>query len=355
MKLIFVGDIMLGRGVYAALEKNGFEYVFGGIKDLLRNADGVIANLEAPFTNIGMPFKGKDPNLTFKINPQMAPVLKYLGVSVATLANNHIFDYGQQGLELTKETLKNIGISFVGAGNNIEEAIMPIEFVDSLNKESIGIFAFNAFAPFTKPARRKSAGVAQFDKATVDYAVKKYRVKYNGFIFILHWGIDYYQFPIPQLIEFAKRLIEHYSEIIAIIGHHPHLQQPVIYHKNKPIFCSLGNFIFDEPFPLSHAGSVLTLTIENNYLATYSVQFIKLTNEMKLVLLPKEEKEAEINRLSCILDKINSGDNEYKKLDKRWIKYLLRQAIRYKSLSNLRCLFTLYSPGQLLKKILEND
>ncbi|MDP2923541.1 MAG: CapA family protein [Candidatus Omnitrophota bacterium] len=355
MKLIFVGDIMLGRGVYASLEKNGFEYVFGGIKDLLRNADGVIANLEAPFTNIGIPFKNKDLNMTFKINPDMAPALKHLGISAVTLANNHVVDYGQQGLELTKETLKKTGINFTGAGNNVAEAVAPIEFTDDLNKESIGIFAFNAFTPFTRPARRRSAGVAQFDKITVDYAVKKYKTKYNGFIIILHWGIDYCQFPIPQLIKFVKILIDQYPEIVAIVGHHPHLPQPVIYHKNKPIFCSLGNFIFDEPFALSRIGSMLSLEIENNCIVNHSIQFTKLSNEMKLAPLPREESEIEIKRLSAILDQINREDNEYKKVDKRWIKYLLRQAIRYQSFDNLRYLFTLYSPFQILKKILEND
>jgi hypothetical protein len=293
--------------------------------------------------------------MTFGIHPKTVSALRYLGISAVTLANNHITDYGQQGLELTKETLKKGSISFTGAGNNIAEAVTPIEFADDLHKESIGVFAFNAFTPFTRPAGRKSAGVAQFDKTTVDYALKKYKTRYKGFVIVLHWGIDYCQFPIPQLIRFAETLIDRYPEIIAIVGHHPHLSQPLIYHKNKPIFCSLGNFIFDEPFMLSRIGSILSLEIKNYCITEHSIQFTKLSDEIKLVTLPREESENEIKRLSVILGKINTENNEYKKVDKIWIKYLLSQAIRYRSFGDLRYLFTLYSPLQIFKKILEND
>lgn len=351
MKLNFVGDIMLGRGIGETLKEKGNHFVFKGIALHIPKANGLIANLEAPFAREGNTFVGKDPHLTFKIEPELVSALKHIHVTSVTLANNHIADFGYPALESTTDTLKRNEISYTGAGQNLAEATEPIAYIDEETHQSVAIFSFNAFVPFTTTAKSNKFGVARFDKKTVHSTLKRFRSKYNAFIITVHWGVDYHQFPIPQFVRFAKQLIDVFPEIIAIIGHHPHLQQPVTYHKGRPIFFSLGNFIFDEPFPLSRIGSILTLEIENMRVINYSILFTKLDNEFKLIPLPEDEVKIENDRLKMIKLSIDKTTNEYKKMDKKWIRYLIYQTLRYRSFNDLSYLLTHYSPIQIIKSI----
>ena len=342
---------MLGRGVGETLKGKGYEFVFGEIISIIPKADGIIANLEAPFAIEGNALADKDPHLTFKIAPDFVSALKYINISSVTLANNHITDYGSSALKSTTKVLKGSDISFTGAGSNLYEAVMPIEYGNRETQESVGIFSFNAFVPFTTSAKKDKFGVARFDRKTVYFALKQFQAKYNAFIITVHWGVDYHQFPVPQLVKFAKKLIDDFPKIIAIVGHHPHLQQPVIYHKERPIFCSLGNFMFDEPFPLSCTGSILTLEIENNRVVKYSMIFTILDEKFKLIPLPEGDVKNESQRLKMIKKKIDEKAIEYENMDKIWIKYLIYQAIRFRSFNDLSYLFTHYAPIQIINKL----
>jgi len=141
--------------------------------------------------------------------------------------------------------------------------------------------------------------------------------------------------------------------IIAIVGHHPHLQQPVINYKGRPIFCSLGNFIFDEPFYLSKIGSVLSLEIENDQVIHYQLKYTKLTEAFQLIPLAENELIIELSRIESIKKEVENNSSKYKNLDKIWIKYLLYQSIRHFSFNDFSYLFNQYSPYQIAKKLLQ--
>ena len=352
MILNFVGDIMLGRSVGETIKGKGSKFVFENIIPIIPEADGMIANLEAPFATEGRTIANKDPHLTFKIDPELVSILKYLKITSVTLANNHIGDYGISAIKATRDVLDRNNISYTGAGSHLSEAIEPIVFVDKKTQESISILSFNAFVPFTKTASNKKFGVSRFDYTTLRIAITKTLSKSNSIIISVHWGIDYHQYPIPQLVHFATKLMDEFPEIIAVVGHHPHLQQPTIYHKGRPIFCSLGNFIFDEPFPLSRIGSILTLEIENGTIKKHKTLFTKLGQDFKMSPLTHKEADSEISRLNIITEKMKTNSIEYKKMDKKWIRYLIYQTIRYRSLNDLSYLIRHYSLSQIIKSII---
>jgi poly-gamma-glutamate synthesis protein (capsule biosynthesis protein) len=351
MIINFVGDIMPGRKIDIIISRHND--LSKQINKVLPPADHLIANLETPFLINGSKLKNKDPHLTFKVNPQKVHFLKEIGLTVATLANNHITDYGREGVISTLQTLADAGIMHTGAGTTIKEAINPVVLTD--NNSRIALLAFNAFVLFSTPAEKEKSGVAWFDSRTIEEAIEYAGEISDSIILSIHWGIDYCHYPVPALINRAKKLFDRFSKIICIVGHHPHLQQPVISHNNKSIFCSLGNFIFDEPFFLSRIGSVLTLYVENNLLIDYSIKYTCLNNEYKLEELSNEMSIEENDRITKVLQKIHNESYEFLNMDKKWIKCLIYQVIRYFDLNSLRFLSDNYSTAKILKILLKYD
>ncbi len=347
MRITFLGDIMLGRSVQEIHINKGMEYVFGEIIHLLQGSDYIVANLEAPFCKNGEKYKNKDPHLSFKINPELITALKYLNISAVTLANNHITDFGVEGLKENSVVLVDAGIRFTGAGLNIDDALRPV----SITPE-IGMLGFNSFIPFSRIAKKKKFGTAQFDYQNVEEAINKYRNKFKGFFLFVHWGIDYHPYPIPKLIEIAQNLSSKFPEIIAFIGHHPHVLQPNLKHFSSKIYCSLGNFLFDEPFPLSRIGSILHLDMNGLKIVNESIDLIFLDEKMKLKPMSENEKNDELLRLKQVYQGIKNKHKSYTEMDKKWIKYLLYQTLKYRSLQDLRYIFKLYKAKEIFNIII---
>lgn len=348
MRVHFLGDIMLGRGLERIVRKNTKKQFVESINNILPKEHICIANLEAPFTSGGVINSSKDSHLTFKIAPHYVSFLNEIGISVATLANNHISDYGKVGISNTISTLKEAKIKSTGAGTNIEEATNPVYLKEK--NEKYAILAFNAFVPFSYRAKKNRFGSARFDRKTIQEAINKCEKDIDGIIITVHWGIDYHQQPVPSLLNLAKKIIDAHPKVMAIVGHHPHLQQPLIFYKNKPIFCSLGNFLFDEPFSLSRIGSILTLNIKYGKILDINVQYTKLTDEFNFELLKEPFLMEEKNRINNIGTSIQSEDDLYLIEDRKWIKYLIYQSIRHLSWNDFTYLIELYS----LKNILTN-
>jgi len=130
--VLAVGDIMLVLGMTALLRRHGAEYPFRAVRSLLRRADVVIGNLEAPFTtrNTPTPYKRADSvrarrDYILRAEPRFAEGLRYAGFTAVGLANNHTMDYQQGGLYDTLAALEQLGIAHAGAGRNITEARRP--------------------------------------------------------------------------------------------------------------------------------------------------------------------------------------------------------------------------------------
>jgi len=352
MKVHFLGDIMLGRGLQEKIGKHpARENLINSINQILPKDDMIIANLEAPFASGGQINKAKDAHLTFKIEPKHISFLKDIGISAVTLANNHMTDFGLNGLTSTISTLRDADIKYTGAGVNVNQAIEPIYFEDQNDKYAL--LAFNAFVPFSYRAKKQSFGIARFDRATTRKAIEKCENEITGIIITVHWGIDYHEYPVPALLDMATKMLESFPKIIAIIGHHPHLQQPIVFHNGKPIFCSLGNFLFDEPFPLSRIGSILTLDLEKNKIKDHKIQYTILNDDFELGLLKEPLLAEEKNRLNKIAKGISVQDELFILEDKKWIKYLIYQSLRYLSWNDFSYLLELYSIKNILKNLLK--
>lgn len=207
-----------------------------------------VANLESPLMKEKIPDRNLSPwpNKLLQVAPEeMVALLKYLSINYVSLANNHLFDYGKEGIVQTLEILKEHGIKFSGGGLNLDEAIIPAQF--TIDNIKVGIFSFCEYnKPYLKmiiPANNFNYGVAPLNKDTLVEANKlAHRNDIN--IICLHWGKEYLFYPSPEQEFIAEKILSENFDII--LGNHSHVPMKIDYINGKPVIYSHGNFIFDQ-------------------------------------------------------------------------------------------------------------
>jgi poly-gamma-glutamate capsule biosynthesis protein CapA/YwtB (metallophosphatase superfamily) len=234
--LRFGGDVLLG-GVYEDAAGDSVSLAFRGF-DGLSIADLAMVNLENPVTTRGIrvpkPFN-------FRMHPRFVRALTEAGIDIVTIANNHVFDYGKEGLFDTISYLDSAGVRHVGAGRNQDEAYRPVLL--EVKGKKIGFLSYygGGEAP---GAGKNSCGVARRDLPRVasDIAALKRDMHAEYVVVNLHWGTEKARFPDDAQRSFARKVIDAGAD--AIIGHHPHVLQGIETYHAGVIVYSLGNFVF---------------------------------------------------------------------------------------------------------------
>lgn len=239
--LILTGDVMLGRSVTKqSLLKQDPHYPFLKVADKLKSADIVFSNLETSLvTNCPI----TDSGLKFCADPKMIDGLKFAGIDVVNLANNHTSNYGKEGLKETEDILTKNDIKWVDGGN--------LEIIEN-NGTRFGFLGFDFVGKEPKDA---------------DYQlVRESKKKVDVLIPMVHWGVEYTNLPTSDQKLIAENLITSGADIV--VGGHSHWVQNVDYVNNKPIFYSLGNFVFDQPWSEeTKHGLAVELTFTNKVLS----------------------------------------------------------------------------------------
>jgi poly-gamma-glutamate synthesis protein (capsule biosynthesis protein) len=240
--LIAVGDIMLARAVGTRITRNGVDYPFAELRDLLTSADITFGNLETPIIE-GAPVA--NDNLVFRSDVGVEKGLVAAGFDVLSLANNHTMNYGVRGLERTIDLLDAAGVEHVGAGT--AESAHTATIVEH-NGVRFAFLAYvdTAFTPDTYAATESTLGVAMMDITQMQKDVAAARTQADAVIVSMHAGEEYAAAPDTTQQEFAHAAIDAGVELV--IGHHPHVIQPVEQYSGKYILYSLGNFVFDQGF-----------------------------------------------------------------------------------------------------------
>jgi len=219
-------------------------------------ADLVIGNLENPLIDCGKPVSNK---CVLRGNTGWAEILKKSGVHIVSLANNHMMDFGPDGLQSTMSALGNAGVRFVGAGNNIQEACSPL-FYETDGKKLAILARTLVIVASRSYAEEHHPGVAFFDKEETCRSISECRKKADFVILLMHWGIEHYAYPSPIQRQLAKDLIAAGADLI--LGHHPHVLQGVERIGKGLVFYSLGNFVFDDiPWSFTGRDGVLHHTV----------------------------------------------------------------------------------------------
>jgi len=233
-----VGDIMLSRHVGTQMVKhNDWAWPWQNLAPLLSSADITMGNLESPFFNSG---PRVTEGMVFKAEPAALAGLITAGFDVLTLSNNHMLNQGVAGLKYTLATLASAGIAPIGAGVDFTAAHRPAVIIVGDTK-----FAFLGYGyePFQDQADGQFV-VVGLDTKQMTVDVTAARQAADVVIVTMHAGTEYVTDPTDQQIEFAHAALDTGADLV--IGHHPHWVQRVEQYKDKWIFYSLGNFVFDQ-------------------------------------------------------------------------------------------------------------
>ncbi|MEI8103946.1 MAG: CapA family protein [Candidatus Moraniibacteriota bacterium] len=228
--ILFGGDLMFDRYIRQIAMKRGNDFIFApDLRERMRSADAVVANLEGPITgntsrSVGSVI-GSRENYIFTFDPSWAQTLKANNITTVNIGNNHILNFGDAGLMETKKYLTDEGVNFFGDPKDGQYQTMTL----NIKGIKIGLVNENQFV---------ADGEA---KALADVAALRSQV--DVLVAYTHWGKEY----LPATDDERRRahaLID--AGVDVVIGSHPHIVQEKEVYKNKTIYYSLGNFVFDQ-------------------------------------------------------------------------------------------------------------
>jgi poly-gamma-glutamate capsule biosynthesis protein CapA/YwtB (metallophosphatase superfamily) len=239
VRLLFGGDIMLSRYVgRLARAKKDPTWPLHEVATLFASADLAFANLESPFSDRG---RQTETGMVFRAQPEMIAALNAAGIDIVSTANNHARDCGGYGIEFTLKLLARNRICAVGTGATHDEAHRGV----IIPRKGVG-FGFLGYtfdqANGIRTDLDDRVAMMNVDEMTAD--VKRLLPLCDVVIVSMHAGSEYHPNPNPQQQLFARAAID--AGAALVIGHHPHVIQPVQAYKDGLIFYSLGNLVFDQ-------------------------------------------------------------------------------------------------------------
>ncbi len=279
-ELVLAGDVMTGRGVdqilprpsspelfedylhdardYVALteQQSGpiprpvpFEYPWGEALEDFRRADVRVVNLETSVTRSDAAWPGKGIN--YRMHPDNVPCLSSARIDLAVLANNHVLDWGPEGLIETIETLRAAGMKPVGAGRNATEAAeVGVASVDERRRVLVAAVAEpGCGVPLAWAATAERPGVAlvrTLDVRAADTLADRIaRVRRHGDVAVvsIHWGSNWGYEVEDEHVAFAHALVERGVDVV--FGHSSHHPRPIEIVRGKPVFYGTGDLITD--------------------------------------------------------------------------------------------------------------
>jgi len=235
------GDTNLDPSYIPAFRTHGFEHAWTGLKGLFQRDDLSLVNCECAVSDLGSKYPGKE--FSFRGDPAALPAMRRAGVDVANLGNNHAYDYGPQALLDTVANLKAHGIAPIGAGRDPKTAVAPAMF--ERNGWTIAVVGFDKVVdpwPTAVAAPGHPGTAAGHDQDAMVRATAAAKKDADLVIVAIHWGVELDTVPRADDVQLGHRLVEAGADII--FGGHAHRLQPIGVHQGRPIFYSLGNFVW---------------------------------------------------------------------------------------------------------------
>jgi len=242
--LVFAGDVMLGRGVAQALDGD-WASAFAAVRPRLATADCAFANLESPLTTAPQVSEGYD----LRAPPAAVAALQSAGFDVISLANNHALDAGDAGLQETVSTLQIASITPLYQPTNYQ--------FTNYQSTNYRLLAFDdSVTPLDIGAARDAVSAAARESPVV--------------VVSIHWGGEYQAAPGPRQRTLARVLADAGADVI--VGHGPHVLQRIEWVGNTLVAYSLGNFLFDQPYPADcRQGAILEVTLRGGRIFTVKI------------------------------------------------------------------------------------
>jgi poly-gamma-glutamate synthesis protein (capsule biosynthesis protein) len=233
------GDVSLDPSQIPAFRTHGYGWAWSGLRGLFGRDDLTVVNLECPVTDIVDP----EPKVfTFRCDPLALPAARRAGIDVVSQANNHAYDQGPAGLIDSLDTIRAAGLASVGAGADESEALRAARFeVHGWTVAVVGIDqVLDPLDQVAGPNKPGTAGGHDFRLAL--RAVRDAAASSDLVFVMIHWGVELEAQPRPYQVRQAHLMIDAGADVI--FGSHPHVLQPLETYRARPIFYSLGNFVW---------------------------------------------------------------------------------------------------------------
>lgn len=272
IRIIFGGDLMLGRLVKKAIIIHGTDYPLINIAPIMKRANLSIVNLECAITDSKQHWTGAPKAFYFGAPLNAIETLTLANIKLVSLANNHLLDFDYQGLSDTIKQLQKNNIKYTGAGKNLKEAKQPA--IIDISDLRIGMVAYcdhqSDFA-----AQKNHPGIAYIDLTDTKSALTEFERaiselnnrNVNWPILSLHWGPNMVERPSALFQQIAHAAIE--MGYKTLFGHSAHTFHGIEIYKGFPIFYATGDFVddyyVDEYFKNDHQ-VLFELIIENKKL-----------------------------------------------------------------------------------------
>ena len=236
---LVVGDIMLARGVAAAIERSRDpRRPFSAMSDVLHSVAFAFGNLESPFSARAQASPSAN-RLIFGAPSDALSGLMDAGFKILNLANNHALDQGPAGLRRTARLLDENAIQHVGAGSDLDQAWQPASVTANGIRIAFVGASFNDFGAARNPF------VARIeDRARLRRALANCHARADFVVVTMHAGNEYTHTPNQAQIDFAHAAIDAGADLV--VGAHSHWVQTFESYNGKSVFYGLGNFVFDQ-------------------------------------------------------------------------------------------------------------
>jgi hypothetical protein len=249
------GDVNLDSAYIPALASQGYEWPWSGLDGLFLDDDLTLVNLECSPSALGV---AEDKEFVFQCADGLTEMAA-AGVEVANLGNNHSQDYGKEALLDGIRNLATIGVVPVGAGRTGPVAAIPALF--NINGWRIAVVGFGGIRPHDGwIATGERAGMADGDTIESMVSTVEAAASVADFVVVsVHWGVELDTTPRADDVDRAQAMIAAGADVV--FGHHPHRLQPFETVQDRPVFWSLGNFVWPEMSPASATTGVARVLI----------------------------------------------------------------------------------------------
>ncbi|MCE9628591.1 MAG: CapA family protein [Candidatus Vogelbacteria bacterium] len=277
VSLVFVGDMMLDRGVNFSVQKNfggDFNQLFTEL-DFIREADIAFGNLEGPVSDKG---RNIGSIYSFRMKPESLQAVAAAGFDVLSVANNHAGDWTSEAFVDTVARIKNLNILPIGGGNNYQEA--SLVKIKEVRGVKVGFIGFSDVGPNWLAVGSSSPGILLASDPQFDQIIKTAAESVDVLVTSFHFGEEYLATSTSRQQVLARRAIDNGASLV--IGHHPHVIEELERYKNGVIIYSLGNFIFDQGFSKeTMEGGVLFVKLDGKKIESAELKKVKLDSRFK--------------------------------------------------------------------------
>jgi poly-gamma-glutamate synthesis protein (capsule biosynthesis protein) len=252
--------MMFDRTTRTAAVREGYPFLLEPLEEIFDDHNLIVANLEGPVTHFSSVSVGSvagEPNNThFTFSPEVGALLSDLGM-VVNVGNNHIRDFGSEGVLETQHVLEQNNVEYFGdTGGEV-----PDSLIHKAGRVSVGLVSFNQFLPGSF-ARAKST-------------LLRLGPHVDFLILYAHWGDEYKRDPTEQQRQWAHAFVDVGADLI--VGSHSHVVQSVEEYRGVPIYYSLGNLVFDQFWDKSvQCGALLSVQVTDNKLVRHTLIPVRL-------------------------------------------------------------------------------